>query len=94
MLLSGDDKRFEPRPTLCGVFCIRVCRAFVVKFPLLPGARAGCIFEMEVFMDIFWLVPVGLAVVAFLIGFYLMTMRHPSERTDGTILTDKPSAKH
>ena len=44
-------------------------------------------------MDIFWLVPAGLVVVAFLIGFYLVTARKTSGRTDGKILTDKPSIK-
>jgi hypothetical protein len=44
-------------------------------------------------MDIFWIVPVLLAGVAFVIGFYLVTMRHPSHRIDGKILTDKPALK-
>jgi|GEM_PF-3925725 len=44
-------------------------------------------------MDVFWLVPVALAFLAFLIGFYLVTMRDAGERIDGKILTDKASPR-
>jgi hypothetical protein len=46
------------------------------------------------FMDYFWIIPVAVAVVAVLWGFYIYIRRHASEREDGTVLTDEPRKEH
>ncbi len=73
-------------------FLASALRGSWAEGPLRRKGNRGKLGQ-EVDMDIFWLAPVGLAAVAFLIGFYLVTMRNAGERTDGKILTDKPSRR-
>jgi hypothetical protein len=42
-------------------------------------------------MDYFWIIPLGIAVVVALWGFYASIKRNAGEREEGTILTDQPS---
>lgn len=47
-------------------------------------------FSVEVVMDYFWLIPLGIAVVLALWGFYAYIRRTAGDREDGTILKDDP----
>jgi hypothetical protein len=47
--------------------------------------------ELEVFMYVFWVLPVGLAVVASLWVFWEYLKRRPLAPSDGQVLTDKYS---
>jgi hypothetical protein len=47
----------------------------------------------EVFMDAFWLIPVGIVVIAFLWGLFAYLKRQPDSSSKPRVLVDKPGGK-